>query len=232
MDQEVGTARTRIIEAAMALLARDGRDGVTTRAVAEAAQVQAPAIYRLFGDKRGLLDAVAAHGYATYLRDKSARTASDDPVEDLRTGWDLHIAFGLANPAVYTLMSDPALQLTAGREGRRVLARHIHRVATAGRLRVPEERAVDLMHAAGLGTILTLLETPAGQRDLGVSTAARDAVIRAITFEQPVLASPTPATAAIALRAVLPDATALSAGERALLDEWLARLARSATRAQ
>ncbi|WP_338419811.1 TetR family transcriptional regulator [Streptomyces klenkii] len=32
---------------------------MTTRAVAAAAGVQAPAIYRLFGDKDGLLEAVA-----------------------------------------------------------------------------------------------------------------------------------------------------------------------------
>ncbi|HLR84941.1 MAG TPA: helix-turn-helix domain-containing protein, partial [Nocardioidaceae bacterium] len=42
--------RQRVIEAAIELLARDGRDAVTTRAVADAAGVQAPAIYRLFGD--------------------------------------------------------------------------------------------------------------------------------------------------------------------------------------
>ncbi|HEY0179531.1 MAG TPA: TetR/AcrR family transcriptional regulator [Dokdonella sp.] len=215
--------RARIVEAAMVLLVRDGRDGVTTRAVAEAAQVQAPTIYRLFGDKRGLLDAVAAHGYAMYLRDKSVREPIVDPVEDLRAGWDLHVAFGLANPAVYTLMADPALRLTAGEAGLRVLARHVRAIAAAGRLRIREARAVDLIHAAGLGTVLTLLERE--PRDLALSATARDAVIQAITLDAPVRASPTPATAAIALRAVLDDAPQLSAGERALLDEWLARLA-------
>jgi hypothetical protein len=41
----------------------------------------------------------------------------------------------------------------------------------------------------------------------------------------PALDSPGPAGAAIALRAVLPEATALTGGERRLLEEWLDRLA-------
>ena len=59
--------RQRVIEAAIDLLARGGRDAVTTRAVAVAAGLQPPAIYRLFGDKDGLLEAVAEHGFATFL---------------------------------------------------------------------------------------------------------------------------------------------------------------------
>ena len=51
--------RNRVVAAAVALLARGGREALTTRAVAAAAGVQAPTIYRLFGDKQGLVDAVA-----------------------------------------------------------------------------------------------------------------------------------------------------------------------------
>jgi len=90
--------RERIVETAAELLARGGREAVTTRAVATAAGVQPPTIYRLFGDKVGLLDAVTEHGFRAYLADKGV--ASADPVADLRSGWDLHVGFGLANPAV------------------------------------------------------------------------------------------------------------------------------------
>ena len=99
-----GSTRDRIVAAAAALLAAGGREGVSTRAVSAAAGVQAPAIYRLFGDKQGLLDAVAAHGFTSYLDDKTDLKPGDDPVGDLRAGWDLHIGFGLANPALYSLM--------------------------------------------------------------------------------------------------------------------------------
>jgi AcrR family transcriptional regulator len=219
--------RARILAATLTLLGRGGRDAVTTRAVAAAAGVQAPTIYRLFGDKGGLLDAVAEHGFAAYLRGKSARPAGPDPVDDLRAGWDLHVAFGLANPAIFALMIDPLAGAAspAAAAGRRVLAGLVHRIAVAGRLRVSEQRAADLVHAAGSGTILSLIATAEAERDLGLSDDAREAVIAAITTSKPAVRKATPAGAAIALRAVLDDATALSAGERQLLDEWLARIA-------
>ena len=51
--------RERILRSTMELLARGGREAVTTRAVGNAAGVQSPTIYRQFGDMRGLLDEVA-----------------------------------------------------------------------------------------------------------------------------------------------------------------------------
>ena len=216
--------RTRIVEAASKILARDGREALTTRAVAAAARIQAPAIYRLFGDKRGLLDAVVTHGIDTYMRAKSTHTPIADPVEDLRTGWDLHVEFGLANPAVYALMADPSLKLLASKQGAQYLERHIHRIALAGRLRLREARAVDLVHAAGLGTVLALLERPEGERDLELAVTAREAVIAAITLKPPPVKVYKVATAAIALRARLAEITQLTRGERDLLDEWLLRI--------
>jgi AcrR family transcriptional regulator len=221
-------ARARIVAAAAGLLARGGRDALTTRAVAAAAGVQAPAIYRLFGDKGGLLDAVAEHGFAAYLGEKEVREPGPDPVQDLRAGWDLHVGFGLANPALYSLMyGDPhaGVRPPAAAAAGQILREHIRRIAVAGRLRVSEEKAAHLVHASGCGTVLTLLALPADRRDPGLQEAAREAVIAAITTESPALESPGPAVAAIALRAVLPDATALTGGERRLLEEWLDRLA-------
>ncbi|MFC7739831.1 TetR/AcrR family transcriptional regulator [Nocardiopsis composta] len=96
--------RRRILEAAAGLLAEGGPEAASTRAVAAAAGVQAPTLYRLFGDKQGLLEALAAHGFERYLADKQELGATDDPVADLRRGWDLHVDFGLARPALYVLM--------------------------------------------------------------------------------------------------------------------------------
>ncbi|TKA09501.1 TetR/AcrR family transcriptional regulator [Actinacidiphila oryziradicis] len=221
--------RARIITAAARLLAESGREAVSTRAVSAAAGVQAPTIYRLFGDKQGLLDAVAAHGFAAYLNEKTDLTPSGDPVEDLRTGWDLNIGFGLANPALYALMyGEPRPDATppAALAAAEVLAAHIHRIAEAGRLRVDEERAAQLVHAVGGGTALALIATPEDRRDLTVSDLAREAVIAAIITDAPALAVPGPAGAAVTLRAVLPQTSALSANERSLLKEWLDRIAR------
>ena len=76
--------RARLVAVAAELLATQGPDAVTTRSVALAAGVQAPTIYRLFGDKSGLLDAVVEHGFAGYLARKPPADAEADPIAGLR----------------------------------------------------------------------------------------------------------------------------------------------------
>jgi AcrR family transcriptional regulator len=222
----------RIVDAALDLLNASGRDALSTRAVCTAAGVQAPTLYRIFGDKRGLLDAVAARGLERYLAQKHALERSSDPVEDLRRGWDLHVAFGLENPAVYALIYGdpvPGRLPPAARQARTVLEGLVHRIAAAGRLAVPEARAVQLVEAAGRGTTFTLLLTPPDDRDPKLATSAREAAIAFIctdrTGSQP--ASSSLASAAVALLARLDDTDVLTAGERALLVELLERLATS-----
>src|SRR5690349_9846397 len=99
-------ARESIVGAAALILREQGAGAVTTRAVAQAAGVQAPTIYRLFGDKDGLIDAVAEHVMATYVAAKTD-PGTDDPVADLRAGWRTHVEFGLANAGLYTLLLTP-----------------------------------------------------------------------------------------------------------------------------
>ena len=143
--------RAQLVEVAARLLATEGPDAVTTRSVALAAGVQAPTIYRLFGDKNGLLQAVAEHGFMSYVAGKHPIEAGDDPVENLRAGWELHVGFGLANPELFRLMhtvlGTPRSQAAAA-TGAAVLQARVHRVAEAGRLRVTERRAVELIRAA------------------------------------------------------------------------------------
>lgn len=222
--------RERIIAAAVHLLAEGGREAVSTRAVSSAAGVQAPTIYRLFGDKQGLLDAVAAHGFATHLGAKARLEPSGDPVEDLRVGWTLNLEFGLAHPALYTLMyaePRPGAMPPAAVAALEILGDHIHRIAEAGRLRVDETRAAQLVHAVGGGVTLALIATPEDRRDLSVSRLAREAVIGAITTDAPGPTPPGPAGAALALRALLPGTDVLTPGEHGLLIELLDRIARA-----
>ena len=158
-------------------------------AVSAAAGVQAPTIYRLIGDKKTLLDAVAAHGFATYLAEQVDLPADDDPVESLRIGWGQHVGFGLGHPYLYSLMygephagSQPSAAVAADE----ILAGHIHRLADAGRLRVAEDRAAQMLDAAGCGTTLTLFAGPPHRRDPDMSGMARECVITAITNDRPV----------------------------------------------
>jgi AcrR family transcriptional regulator len=50
--------RTRMVKAAESLLRASPEHDLSTRAVCEAADVGAPMLYRLFGDKNGLIAAV------------------------------------------------------------------------------------------------------------------------------------------------------------------------------
>jgi AcrR family transcriptional regulator len=229
-DEAGDDVRTRILIAANALIASGGTDAATTRAVAVAAAVQAPTIYRLFGDKRGLLDAAAEYGLAAFVADKALHQSNGDPVEDLRRGWDLNIEFGVANPGLFSIMSsDPHLRKhsPALEAGTKILRRNIDRVALAGRLRVSAERAVALMQSVGVGTVLTLLGQSSETRDRGLSVAARDAVIAAITGESTASFQAGVHTSATTLRASLDGVSVLSKGERHLLDELLTRIANS-----
>ncbi len=223
--------RERVLSAAIDLITREGSEALTTRAVAAAAGVQAPTLYRLFGDKSSLLDAVAEQGFLTYLKKKQVLRVDPDPLANLRAGWDLHVNFGLSHPAIFSIMSgtlrsgEPSPAAAAGVAH---LRRQISALAVVGRLRVSEDHATDLMRASGRGTVLTLLELPEDRRDLGLSTLARESVIAAIVTDLPAVGAAGVAGAAVTLKSLLPEAAGLTTAERAVMAEWLDRLTRSA----
>lgn len=203
--------RAHIVETAARLLADEGAAALTIRAVAQAAGLQAPALYRFFEDKDALLDAVAEHVFTAYVTGKAA--ADGDPVADLRAGWDAHLGFGLANTALFGLLVTPGRRSPAAEAGLAVLRGRVHRIAETSRLRVPEPLAVELVHAAGTGAVLALLTRSPADRDLdlGLADAMYEAVLARILTDAPV--PPTGPT----------ELSKLTGAERALLAEWLDR---------
>lgn len=220
-----GDTRLNLVEVAAQLLREQGPTAVTTRAVAHAAGVQAPTIYRLFGDKEGLLNAVAQHVFSTYVASKVHVADSGDPVADLRAGWDTHIEFGLANAALFGLLTDPSrdTRSPATAAGIEILQTRVHRIAATGRLRIPERRAVDLIRAAGTGAVLTLVSMPPEHRDLALADTMYAAVMHAVLTDTPPHVDDTTTAAAVAFRTVVPNLDRLTHAERALMTEWLDR---------
>lgn len=227
--------RSRLVDVAAQLLAEHGPGAVTTRGVAAAAGVQAPTIYRLFSDKEGLLDAVSERAAEDFVAAKAQAAAVEagrgaDPVDDLRSAFFAQVEFGTANPEVFRLLGDPARVLRSGpaRAGRAVLHARVHRVALAGRLRVPEQRCVDMVQSAGTGVVQTLLATPVPDRDEGLVEAVWDALAAAVLVEAP--SSPdgddegASTATVVAFRALAPQLPGLNDAERALLLDWLARV--------
>ncbi len=226
------TTRDRVLRAAADLLTQGGRAAVSTRAVSAAAGVQPPTLYRLFGDMDHLLDEVASYGFEQYLASKHAIGETNDPLADLRRGWDVHVEFGLSRPAFYALMYGEARtgrESRAAAEAKAILYRMIVRLAGAGRLRMSVERAARLVAATGVGVVFSLLATPSAQRDLELSAIARENVLQAIATDLPARPASETGVAgqAVALREMLNDEgfTVLTDAERALLAEWLDRVA-------
>ena len=220
--------RTRSIEVALQLLKEGGRDALTTRAVADAAGIQAPTLYRLFGDKRGLLDAVVEYSYVSIFKTKKAQKYGPDPLENLRKAWEHNTTYGLDNPILYALIVGdprPGFPSPVTQKVQQRLGETIHQIALAGRLRVTEKQAVELVYAASTGAILALLAMPEEHRDLRLAQDACEAVIAAITNDSPTSNKPGAEVAAITLKAALPEVKSLTDGERLFLTELLDRIA-------
>ena len=189
---------------------------------------------------QGLFEAVARDTLAIYAEKKGVPPTYERPGRGpAASGWDLHIAFGLAHPDAFALLfSAPtaAAYKPVIREGVALLQGLVARVAEAGRLRVDVAHATNLIHAAGTGVKLTLAATPAEERDPRLS----ETNIRGNTRrhhrsrlrrgpERGPDAAPAAervAVHAVALRALLTEApSVLSPAERQLLNDWLDRLA-------
>ncbi|MEZ0109615.1 AcrR family transcriptional regulator [Catenulispora sp. EB89] len=228
-----------ILKAAAELLTEHGPAAISTRAVATAAGVQTPALYRLFGDKDGLLDALASYGFESYLAEKRALEPGEDAIEDIRRGWNIHVEFGLRNPAFYALMYGnlrPGRRPAAVQENGEILRRLLERAREQGRLRVPVETAARAIEASTTGAVLQLLAQPEDERDPAPLTGLRDTVIDSIVSTEPAAddARARMAERALALLAAVGDGrggdpvvdAGFRATEAALLREWLSVLSR------
>jgi AcrR family transcriptional regulator len=229
------TTRTLILEKAAELLAQAPDADVSTRAVCDAAGIAAPALYRQFGDKEGLLSAVVDFGFERFLESKRAASARPqaDPVDELRVGWDNHVAFAIENPSLYRLMWSPGLTSPpeAAAEGHRMLLGALERCAAAGRLRVSAATAAQMIMAAVTGASLSLIARPELFDDAMFASRLRDAVIAGVTVpadpgrpaEHPADVASAASTLDSRLGASPP--ASLTAAERTLLHQWLATLA-------
>ena len=223
--------RKRILKAALALLTKQGRDAVTTRSVAQAAKVQPPVLYRIFGDKTGLLDAVAAYGFEAYIAKKHRPTPTEDPLDTLRTGWATHVEFGLANPELYLLMYGsprPIAESPAAWHSFEMLGNLMQSVAASGRLRFSVTKACALYYAAAVGIVMYFLSIRPEERDLSLSDVVRDHALNSITTDAAPISTPSIASIANWLHALLSKpgevTSVLTEPERLLISEWLLRL--------
>jgi AcrR family transcriptional regulator len=101
-DASPPDGRAALLAAARAELAGHGHAGISLRAVARRAGVSHAAPKYFFGDRAGLLTAVAAQGFA-----ELARSLRQVPPVLAALG-HAYITFALANPALFDLMFRPS----------------------------------------------------------------------------------------------------------------------------
>ena len=229
-DMPHADTRTRLLDAAADLIAAEPGEDFSLRAVCESVGVKMPTLYHFFGSKQGLIEAVIERGFDMYLAQKESAEPSGDPIQDLRSGWDAHVAFGLANPGFYSLMYgkvrpgySPEAQSRPS-ELLRGLTAEAHR---QGRLVVPPEQAAAHILVTNIG--VTLRQIILAAEDRALSIAVREGAIAAITGTAPVAGDGIlPSAADLRVRDLVERAAAhpevLGAAETRLLLSWIQRL--------
>jgi AcrR family transcriptional regulator len=223
--------RKRMIAAAQKLLKASPDGDISTRAVCDAVGVGQPVLYRLFGDKNGLLGALVETGFDRYIARKQELEVTDDPVADLRHGWDDHMDFAITNAALYRLMFSPTFPQVPAPVARifDLLKGNLERCAAVGKTKIPTAEAAQAILSANVGVALSVVSQPDRYSDPALSHRVRDAVF-ASCLDEPGGEDRANADAlvrsALQLEAQLkqqPTST-LGAEETALLLKWLREL--------
>jgi AcrR family transcriptional regulator len=150
--QRTPELRDRVLSSALELLASDGVAGFTARSVARAAQTSTPAVYELFGDKRGLVRELYFAGFRALLARLGTLADSGDARADLVATLALYRAFIRENPVLAEVMLsrpfsdfDPSEdELEASGGVRALIVERVRRGVEAGVLHGDE---TDLAHA-------------------------------------------------------------------------------------
>jgi AcrR family transcriptional regulator len=141
-----GDLRAALVDAALAIVEREGMAGLSLRALARSAGVSPMAPYHHFADRAALLAAVAEIGFHRLYADKLAALATiTDPQAALVAGSKSYVAFIIANPELYRLMKSPEL---ADRARHPALATAA--AAPAGRLRLLLQQLADAGRLQGV----------------------------------------------------------------------------------
>lgn len=221
-----GDTRTRILDAAAQMIANGPGEEISARAVCAEVGVKMPTLYHFFGNKQGLLEAVMDRGFDLYLAEKEAHESSGDPIQDLRDGWDAHVAFGVANPGFYTLMYGkvvPGYSPAAQSRPSQILRGLTERAAAQGRLVVSAEQAAAHILVTNIGVTPRMIIL--AEEDWELSRSVREGAIAAITGTGTDSSPRSIMHLALEYANARPDV--LGQEETAMLSAWLRRLSDS-----
>jgi AcrR family transcriptional regulator len=103
-EREKLEVRTKILDAARELFAREGYDAVTMRRIADAIEYSPTAIYLHFKDKETLVRELCEEDFASLAKAFQKIAKESDPLERLRKIGMAYVDFGVEKPNHYRLM--------------------------------------------------------------------------------------------------------------------------------
>ena len=92
--------RTRLVDAALSILDREGAAALTLRNITQAAGCSTTGVYTYFGGKHGLVEAIFLDGFESFDRAVGAGFGAGD----LRAAGRAYRAWALAHPTQYMVM--------------------------------------------------------------------------------------------------------------------------------
>lgn len=109
------STREALLDTAEALLAKDGKSGVTVRAVATATGLSARAVYSTLGSKDGLIAGLVGRSFRYVAERVESIPESNDPIADLvAAGTEGFRLFAVDRPHLFRLNFEQPLELTRG----------------------------------------------------------------------------------------------------------------------
>jgi len=164
---ETGGVKARALAAAAALLAEQGADDLSLRAIAETASIGLASIYHYFENKEELLLSLALMGFEDLRQDIVAGQADPEIGSPMRGSARAFFSFAQSRPALFSLMFSERLMTRHRllREAeRQALQIYVAAVKADDRIPPPhQENAAYALWALGRGMAAIIASHPGGQ---------------------------------------------------------------------
>ncbi len=136
-----GDLPAALVSSAMQMLAEDGNDELSLRAVARHAGVSSAAPYRHFPDRMSLLSAIAAVGYRELMMHLVATQSAPATPNDLADVAVAYVGFALSRPGLFRVMFAEGCDRTSPERVAAVAAVHGYLDAAVGRVFTTDDPA-------------------------------------------------------------------------------------------
>lgn len=149
----------RILSLASAWMRANPGELPTTRKLCELAEVTAPTLYHHFGDKEGLMLAVAEREMLIFFQGKKKQPETSNPVADLLKGWDQWIDFARKHTSLIVALQQSATISARLRMGAESIALgRLERLHALKPLRFPPQQAAQMVVAASNVVVQLMLQ--------------------------------------------------------------------------